>query len=99
LTDDKKHLSRAARMETQLKAQFAPVHFALTDDSARHAGHAGAQPGGETHYTLKLVSTAFEGLSRVERQRQVYHLLREEFDTGLHALSLDLKTPKEAGAA
>jgi BolA family transcriptional regulator, general stress-responsive regulator len=99
LTDDKKHLSRAARMETQLKAQFAPVHFALTDDSVRHAGHAGAQPGGETHYTLKLVSPAFEGLSRVERQRQVYHVLREEFDTGLHALSLDLKTPKEAGSA
>jgi BolA family transcriptional regulator, general stress-responsive regulator len=99
LTDDKTHLSRATRMETQLKAQFAPLHFALTDDSARHAGHAGAQPGGETHYTLKLVSTAFEGLSRVERQRQVYHALREEFDTGLHALSLDLKTPSEAGSA
>jgi BolA family transcriptional regulator, general stress-responsive regulator len=86
-------------METQLKAQLAPVHFALTDDSARHAGHAGAQPGGETHYTLKIVSAAFEGLSRVERQRRVYQSLREEFDTGLHALSLDLKTPSEAGSA
>jgi BolA protein len=93
------HLSRAARMETQLKAQLAPVHFALTDDSARHAGHAGARPGGETHYTLALVSTAFEGLSRVERQRLVYQALREEFDMGLHALSLDLKTPSEAGSA
>jgi len=99
LTDDKKHLSRAARIEILLKAQFAPVHFALTDDSARHAGHAGARPGGETHYQLTLVATAFEGLSRIERQRRVYHALHEEFDTGLHALSLDLKTPHEAGSA
>jgi BolA protein len=86
-------------METLLKAQFAPVHIALTDDSARHAGHAGAAPGGETHYKLSLVSTAFDGLSRVARQRVVYQALHEEFDTGLHALSLDLKTPGEAGSA
>jgi BolA protein len=69
------------------------------DESAKHAGHAGAQPGGETHYRLTLVSTAFDGLSRVARQRLVYGALREEFDTGLHALSLDLKTPSEAGAS
>ena len=62
-----------------------------------HAGHAGARPGGETHYQVTLVSTAFEGLSRIARQRLVYAALREEFDTGLHALSLDLKTPGEAG--
>jgi BolA protein len=86
-------------METLLKTQFAPVHIALTDDSARHAGHAGAAPGGETHYKLSLVSTAFDGLSRVARQRLVYQALHEEFDTGLHALSLDLKTPGEAGSA
>jgi BolA protein len=99
LTAEKKHLSRAERMETLLKTQFAPVHIALTDDSARHAGHAGAAPGGETHYKLSLVSTAFDGLSRVARQRLVYQALHEEFDTGLHALSLDLKTPGEAGSA
>lgn len=85
-------------METQLRAQFAPVHFVLTDESSRHAGHAGARPGGQTHYRLEVVSTAFEGLSRVARQRLVYQTLHEEFDTGLHALSLDLKTPLEAGA-
>ena len=63
-----------------------------------HAGHAGARPGGETHYHVVMVSAAFQGQSRVARQRLVYQALREEFDTGLHALSLDLKTPEEATA-
>jgi BolA protein len=97
LTDDKKHLSRAERMETLLTAQFAPQKIVIEDQSAQHAGHAGARPGGQTHYRLTLVTTAFEGLSRVARQRLVYQTLREEFETGLHALSLDLKTPAEAG--
>jgi BolA protein len=99
LTDEKKHLSRAERMEMLLKQQFAPHAFVLEDESARHAGHAGARPGGQTHYRLRLVSEAFAGLSRVARQRLVYQALREEFDTGLHALSLDLKTPAEAEAS
>lgn len=99
MTEHKTHLSRASRIETRLRAEFAPVHFALTDDSSRHSGHAGARPGGETHYRLKMVAAAFDGLSRVARQRLVYQALGEEFDTGLHALSLDLKTPKEAGSA
>jgi BolA protein len=99
LTDDKKHLSRAERIESALRTQFAPVAFELSDDSARHAGHAGARPEGETHYRLRMVSDAFAGLGRVARQRLVYHALGEEFDTGLHALSLDLKTPQEAGSA
>jgi BolA protein len=96
LTDDKKHLSRALRIETQLRAKFSPVHFVLTDQSGQHVGHAGARPGGETHYHLSMRASAFEGLSRVARQRLVYDALREEFDTGLHALSLDLKTAAEA---
>jgi BolA protein len=99
LTDDKTHLSRAARMEKLLKQHFSPHVFVLEDESARHAGHAGAQPGGETHYRLRMVSDAFAGLTRVARQRLVYHALREEFETGLHALSLDLKTPAEATAS
>lgn len=80
----------------QLQTLFTPLAFELSDDSAKHAGHAGARPGGETHYRLRMVSAAFEGLSRVARQRLVYDALREEFDRGLHALSLELKTPSEA---
>ena len=85
--------SRAERIETQLRERFSPVHFVLTDQSAAHAGHAGARPGGETHYHIAMQAAAFEGVSRVARQRLVYDALREEFDTGLHALTLDLKTP------
>ncbi len=85
-------------MQSAISAHFAPHKLVIEDQSAQHAGHAGARPQGETHYRLALVSTAFEGLSRVARQRLVYHALREEFETGLHALSLDLKTPAEAGA-
>ena len=88
-------MSVASEIRQRL-ASLEPIALELEDQSAQHAGHAGAQPGGETHYTLRLVSPAFEGQSRVERQRLVYHALREEFDTGLHALSLDLKTPAEA---
>lgn len=84
-------------MQTRLNAEFAPQKIVIEDQSALHAGHAGAQPGGETHYRLTLVSSAFDGLARVARQRLVYQALGEEFETGLHALSLDLKTPSEAG--
>ena len=99
MTADKTHLSRAERIENALRDSLAPVHFVLTDESAKHAGHAGARPGGETHYHLVMVSAAFEGQTRVARQRLVYRALDEEFETGLHALSLNLKTPLEAGSA
>lgn len=89
-------LSRAARIEQLLRERFAPSVFLLEDESSKHAGHAGARPGGETHYRLRMISAAFGGLSRVARQRLVYQALREEFDTGLHALALDLKTEAEA---
>ena len=96
MTADKTHLSRAECIKLALTRQFAPAVLEVEDESARHAGHAGARPGGETHYRLRMEAQAFEGLSRVARQRLVYSALREEFDTGLHALSLDLKTPQEA---
>lgn len=83
-------------MELALRSRLSPVRLVLEDDSSRHEGHAGARPGGETHYRLLVVSAAFEGMGRVARQRLVYQLLAGEFETGLHALSLDLKTPTEA---
>tara|TARA_R100000501_G_C2539757_1_gene59029 strand:- start:78 stop:305 length:228 start_codon:yes stop_codon:yes gene_type:complete len=67
---------------------FSPTLLNVTDDSARHAGHAGAQPGGETHYNVEIESTAFAGKTRVEMQRAVNSALKEEFDSGLHALSI-----------
>lgn len=90
--------SRAERITTLVERAFAPAQVRLRDDSARHAGHAGAAPGGETHYSLDIVSPAFAGMSRVARSRAVHEALRDEFATGLHALALRLQTPEEAGA-
>ncbi len=88
--------TRAARIETALREHFAPTVLQVSDDSAHHAGHAGATPGGETHYSLTLVSDRFAGLTRVERHRLVNDALTAEFGGGLHALSLTLKAPGEA---
>jgi stress-induced morphogen len=87
--------SRAARLETALSRAFSPTLMRVVDDSARHAGHAGAQPGGETHYTVLLVSEAFRGQNRVARSRAVHTVLEAEFAGGMHALSLTLRTPEE----
>ena len=86
---------RAHRLEATLRQALAPTQVVVTDDSARHAGHAGARPGGETHYSVLVVAEAFRGLSRVDRSRQVHALLAAEFASGLHALALTLRTPEE----
>lgn len=87
--------SRAARIESALREAFAPTALRIADDSARHAGHAGAAPGGETHYSVLMVSPRFGGMSRVQRSRAVHQALAAEFTGGLHALALTLRTPEE----
>ena len=91
--------NRAQRIEAILRRDFAPLHIVISDDSSRHAGHAGARPEGETHYTVLVVSEAFAGLSRVARHRAVNAAMSGEFSTGLHALALILRTPAEHAAA
>ena len=94
---------RASRIRSRMAARFAPVRVELEDESAHHAGHAGAREhagrhgdaGGETHFALLVVSDAFAGLSRVQRSRLVHEALADEFRGGLHALSLRLRTPEE----
>lgn len=88
---------RADRIRDLLSAAFAPAEIVIQDDSHRHAGHAGAAPGGQTHYSVQVVTPAFAGLGRVARSRAVHQALEAEFGTGLHALSLRLLTPDEAG--
>jgi BolA protein len=87
--------NRLARIESVLRDRFAPTVLQVEDDSAKHAGHAGAQPGGETHYSVLLVSDRFDGLGRVGRHRLVNEALAQEFGAGLHALALTLKAPGE----
>lgn len=90
---------RADRIAAALTAAFPPAEVEVVDDSHRHAGHAGAAPGGETHYNVRVVSPAFAGLNRVARSRAVHEVLAAEFASGLHALALTLKTPEEIAAA
>ena len=86
----------AKRIHAKLEAAFSPEILAVEDESARHAGHAGARAGGESHFRVRIVSTKFAGVSRVERQRLVYAALAEEIAAGLHALALTTLTPDEA---
>lgn len=77
-------------------AALAPQRIEIIDDSARHAGHAGAASGGG-HYHLEMVSARFAGLSRIGRHRLVYDALAPLMKGAIHALSMNLQTPDEAG--
>ena len=87
--------SRTERIRTCLTTGFDPVKLEIKDDSARHAGHSGAAPGGETHYQVVMTAAKFEGMNRVARSRAVHEALKQEFSSGLHALNLTLRAPDE----
>jgi BolA protein len=76
-------------MRAALVAAFSPTELDIVDESDLHHGHAGAAPGGETHYAVRVRSAALEGLSRLARHRAVNDALKAEFDAGLHALHID----------
>lgn len=83
-----------ARMRTRLEQALAPLECTLGDDSALHAGHAGAASGGG-HYTLRIVSSRFEGLKLVMRHRLVYDSLRDLMHNEIHALAITALAPSE----
>ncbi len=83
------------RIEDKLTAAFAPVALTVTDDSALHAGHAGAPDGGESHFTVQIVSAAFSGQPRIVRHRAVNQVLAEELAGPVHALAVKAKAPGE----
>ena len=86
----------AETIRQKLTAAFAPSELVVEDDSGKHAGHSGARPGGETHFSVRVASESFTGLGRVERQRRVYAALAEELKpNGIHALALTTLTPAE----
>jgi len=94
--------TRASRIREILSRTFGPAILQIDDDSARHAGHSGAQAGGQSHYNVLLVSAAFQGVNRVARSRAVHTALASEFGPaeqgGMHALALTLRTPEEHAA-
>ena len=87
--------SVADKLRDKLQQGLSPQRLDVVDDSARHAGHRPDHPEGESHFNVTIVSPAFAGLSRVERQRRVYALLAEELAGPVHALQLTALAPGE----
>lgn len=83
-----------ADIETRLRASLDPADMTLVDDSARHAGHAGAASGGG-HFNVRIVSSRFSGLGRVARHRLVYDSLSDLMRNAIHALAIEALTPEE----
>ncbi len=85
----------AQRVHGALRDALAPIALEVRDDSHLHAGHAGAREG--RHFSVRIVSPAFDGLSRLARHRLVYDALRPLIAEGIHALAIDAQAPAEAG--
>lgn len=86
---------RVAEIEHQLKAALAPLKIEVVDESARHAGHAGARESGGGHFNVTIVSAAFAGKGLLERHRLVYAALGETMRREIHALSIRALSPEE----
>jgi len=82
------------QLEQALAHALAPVSLAVVDDSAAHAGHAGAKSG--AHFTVLIVSARFQGMPRLARHRLVYDAVRPWMAVGIHALAIEARAPDEA---
>jgi BolA protein len=87
-------MDRNAAIRDRLQQRFAPLELDVRDDSAQHAGHAGARDG-RGHFAVRIVSTAFAAHGRVERHRMVYAALGDMMQDEIHALSISAFTPEE----
>jgi BolA protein len=85
----------AREMHRRLTQALAPARIELIDDSEKHRGHGGYNPAGESHFSLLIESAAFEGQSRVQRQRLVHHALGDLLHERVHALSIRARAPGE----
>ncbi|MBY6004536.1 BolA family transcriptional regulator [Salipiger bermudensis] len=83
-------MSRSAEIETRLREAFTPSELEVRNDSGRHAGHAGDDGSGESHFHVRLRAPELAGKSRIARHRAVHAALGAELTTAIHALSLDL---------
>lgn len=86
---------RAETMRGKLQAAFAPASLEVIDESEQHRGHGGWREGGETHFRVRMAAAAFDGLSRLDRQRAVNRVLAEDLAGGVHALALELRGAAE----
>ena len=85
----------AAEIEARLEGAFAPSRLIVQDDSASHAGHAGHDSRGESHFTVEITAPCFAGMSRVDRQRRVNAALADLLKTRIHALAIRVSAPGE----
>ena len=85
----------ADRIKQALTDALHPLELSLKDKSARHAGHAGARPEGETHFQVDITAAVFTGKTRIERHRMVNDALAAEFGKSLHSLRIRAQTPEE----
>lgn len=86
---------RVERIREALSA-LQPLRLDIRDDSAKHAGHAGARDG-RGHFSVSIVSEVFAGLLPIQRHKRVYAAIGTLMDTDVHALAIIAKTPAEAG--
>ncbi len=87
---------RVGRLRAALEQALAPSELEIEDDSARHAGHAGAREGG--HFKVRIVSEAFRGKTAIQRHRLVFAAVAGLMKTDIHALNIDARTPEENGS-
>ncbi|OWY40170.1 BolA family transcriptional regulator [Xenophilus sp. AP218F] len=87
-------MSGTVELLTAALQALEPEHVSIQDDSAQHAGHAGAKSGGG-HYTLTIVSSRFQGLGRVQRHRLIYETLGDLMQSRVHALAIRALAPEE----
>jgi len=85
----------ATQMLRRLDSALSPTRLELNDDSEQHRGHGGYNPAGESHFSLRIVSPAFAGKTRLERQRMVYSALGELMRERVHALTIRAIAPGE----
>jgi len=86
----------AAEIDQRLRAALAPERLEIVNDSARHRGHSGDDGSGESHFTVRIVASAFAGRSRLERQRAVNRALGDLLRDRIHALAIEARAPDEA---
>lgn len=87
-------MSVTQEIHNKLAAAFAPAELEVLDDSASHAGHAGAPRGGESHFNVRIRAAAFEGQSRIARHRAIHAALGPDLIGRIHALALDIGVPE-----
>ncbi|MEM8811538.1 MAG: BolA family protein [Pseudomonadota bacterium] len=92
-------MNRAKRIEQTLTVAFQPLELKVDDESHLHAGHAGAAPGGETHYRVRIVSERFRDTNRLARHRMINEALAGELENGLHALAIKAFAPEDVTTA